>query len=71
MPEQTDTDTDDAAAPASTRYADRKSAGRRPASMEFPDDLYDRLRARSQVEERSMAAINRQAVREYLDKVGG
>lgn len=51
-----------------TRYQERKDAGRRPMSMEFPDDLYDRLHDRSGVEERSMAAIVRQATREYLDR---
>lgn len=51
-----------------TRYARRKDSGKRPASMEFPDDLYDDLKDQSDYEERSMAAITRQAVREYLDQ---
>lgn len=51
---------------APNRYQIRKSEGRRPASVEFPEDLYDQLRLQSTMEERSMAAIVRVAVREYI-----
>lgn len=50
------------------RYAQRRARGRRPASMEFPEDLYDDLKAQAKIEDRSMAAIVRQASSEYILK---
>lgn len=54
-----------------SRYQERKDAGRRPASMEFSAPLYARLQERALKEQRSMAAITRIAVEEYLDRNGG
>ena len=45
------------------RYAERRARARRPASMEFPEDLYEQLQAQAAIEEKSMAALTRRGVR--------
>lgn len=48
------------------RYGERLASGRRPASVEFPEADYEALKRQAAVEERSMAAVVRHAVREYI-----
>lgn len=48
------------------RYRERIVSGRRPASVEFPEADYEALKEQAAKEERSMAAVVRHAVREYI-----
>lgn len=52
----------------STRYSQRKAQGRQPASIEFENTTYAKLQRRAAKEQRSIAAVVRIAVEEYLAK---
>lgn len=49
-----------------TRYSQRKSQGRQPASIEFDTKTYAKLQRQAAREQRSIAAIVRIAVDKYL-----
>lgn len=48
-------------------YQQRVESGRWPVSMEFPMSLKERLSECAEIEQRSMAAVCRIAVEQYLD----
>lgn len=60
--------TDGADGRSKSSYGARRDSGRWPVSMEFPIPLKERLQAQAVKEQRSMAAVCRIAVEEYLDR---
>ena len=60
--------TDPNGAEPGSRYRDRRDRKKRPASLEFPEDLYETLRILSVHGQRSIAATVRVAIREFAER---